>query len=190
MQELGTLRFHPPLVKREDGKYEGDILGFVKGLRLSARIIYFLRERLSHTGLEVSWGHIIDETGQTCSPECDVIIHEQGYIRKWNGNEHPIMDFKFVQADSVRAIVSCKSFMRDIDKDYPATLKKYGIENVFLFAECCIKSQSVKLEAAAKSANYLGVWWLYLLDYADSPMFETDTKMHCDFGNAVEAAVK
>ena len=52
--ELQKLRHHPPLTRREGGRYEGDILGFVKGLRLSARVIYFLREYLSDTDLEVS----------------------------------------------------------------------------------------------------------------------------------------
>lgn len=81
-EELQILRHHPPLIKRLDGKYEGDILGFVKGLRLSARVIYFLRERLSSTGLEVSWGHILDQKERSCSPECDVVIHRKGYVRR------------------------------------------------------------------------------------------------------------
>src|SRR5438552_2708552 len=114
--ELQKLRYHPPLVRRADGKYEGDILGFVKGLRLSARVIYFLRERLSPTGLEVNWGHLIDANEQSCSPECDVVIHTKGHMRKWNGSDRPVMDFKFIEATSVRAVVSCKSLLKSIDQ--------------------------------------------------------------------------
>ena len=58
--ELQKLRHHPPITRREAGKYEGDILGFVKGLRLSARVIYFLREYLSEMDFEVSWGPRIE----------------------------------------------------------------------------------------------------------------------------------
>src|SRR5258707_13284732 len=79
--ELQKIRSHPPLVKRGPGIYEGDILGFVKGLRLSARLIYFLRERLSETlsqsNLAVSWGQLLDDNCEFCSRECDVIIHSK-----------------------------------------------------------------------------------------------------------------
>src|SRR5437773_11273992 len=84
--ELQTLRSHPPLTRRADGKYEGDILGFLKGLRLAARVVYFLRERLSGRGVQVNWGHLLDNKGQSCSPECDVIIHGPGHVREWNGS--------------------------------------------------------------------------------------------------------
>src|SRR6266849_10235424 len=134
--ELQRVRTHPPLVKRSDGKYEGGILAFVKGLRLSARVIYFLRERLSSTDLEVNWGHLVDRNEESCSPECDVIIHEKGHLRKWNGGEKSVMDFRFVEAGSVRAVVSCKSSLDTIDKAYPKSLRKYGVKTVFLFAEC------------------------------------------------------
>src|ERR1022692_4095800 len=71
--ELQKLRDHPPLTRRQGGKYEGDILGFVKGLRFSARVIYFLREWLSDTHFEVNWGHVLNAEEQSCSPECDII---------------------------------------------------------------------------------------------------------------------
>jgi hypothetical protein len=81
--ELLSYRDAPPLTKRSDGKYEGDILGFVKGLRLSAGIIYFFNQKLSsHPELEVSWGHLLDEKQLSCSRECDVIIHSRGSAMK------------------------------------------------------------------------------------------------------------
>ena len=125
--ELQMLRAHPPLVRRDDGKYEGDILGFVKGLRFSVRMIYFLREYLSETGLEVNWGHLLDENGERCSPECDVVVHSKGHVAKWNGNDPSIMDFRFIKAKSARAVISCKSSLKSIDKNYPKDLRKYGL---------------------------------------------------------------
>lgn len=181
--ELHNFRSHPPLTRRSDGKYEGDILGFVKGLRLSARVIYFLRERLSQTDLEVSWGHIVDKNEQSCSPECDIIIHQKGHIRKWNGNGGgtPIMEFKFVEAGKVKAVISCKSELTNIDKAYPGSLRKFGVKNVFLFAECCAKRRIAALRRNARKHGYKGVWVLYYLD--DNPAYyQVDDGMHQDFG--------
>lgn len=185
--ELATLRSHPPLVKRKDGLYEGDILGFVRGLRLSARIIYFLRERLSATGLEVNWGHVIKDD-RSCSPECDIIIHTAGHVRKWNGNVAPVMDFKFVEADSVRAVVSCKSTLDRIDKSYPKALKKFGVKKVFLFAELCRQTRLKSLRRTASKAGYSGLWSLCLLGKEDS--FNTDEGMYIEFGEKVLKAVQ
>ena len=189
--QLQKVRSTPPLVKRGDGKYEGDILGFVKGLRLSAGVIYFLRERLSSTDLEVNWGHLLDQGEISCSPECDVIIHAKGHVRKWNGDEHPIMDFRFVRAGDVRAVVSCKSKLTAsaIDKAYPKDLKKYGVRKIFLFAECCEETQFSVLLKKAKQAGYCGLWCLYLTE-AQSPSFKTDESMYDAFGTAVLKAVK
>jgi len=188
--ELVNLRGHPPLVRRDDGKYEGDILGFVKGLRLSARVIYFLRERLSRTELEVSWGHMLDSNEQSCSPECDVIIHTKGHLRKWNGsgNDSPVMEFKFIEASSVRAVVSCKSLLTAIDKDYPSDLKAFGVENVFLFAECCREAHLPRLREKAAAAGYRGLWCLYCADEG-APMYTTDESMYVNFGDVISKAV-
>jgi len=188
MGELKLLRDHPPLTRHLDGHYEGQILGFVRGLRLSAGVIYFLRERLSATNLEVAWGHLVDDARDSCSPECDVIVHKKGHVAKWNGTEDPVMVFKFVKASSARAIVSCKSKLTDIDKSYPKSLKKYGVADIFLFAECCQENDFPKLEKAAKKAGYRGLWCLYLTD-KDSPSFRTDEKMLINFGDAVHKAV-
>jgi len=186
--ELQKLRSHPPLVKRSDGRYEGDILGFVKGLRFSARIIYFLRERLSHEDLEVSWGHLLDDNEKSCSPECDIIIHKKGYVRKWNGNAAPIMEFHFVKASNVLAVVSCKSKAAAIDKRYPKDLKTFGVKDIFLFAECCRQKDFKKLEAQARKAGYKGFWSLYFAD-DDGPGFQTDETQYQDFGKRVLGAV-
>lgn len=186
--ELQNLRSNPPLVRRAKGKYEGSILGFVRGLRLSARLIYFLRERLSSTSLEVNWGHLLDQSEDSCSPECDVIVHTPGHLREWNGSNDPIMNFKFVEAGSVRAIVSCKSTINAIDRHYPKMLKKHGVKHIFLFAECCRESRFQHLNSAAKAAGYRGLWCLYLTRKDGS--FTTDESMYADFGEEVLATVK
>jgi hypothetical protein len=185
--ELQSLRAYPPLVKRGDGKYEGDILGFVKGLRLSARLIYFLRNRLSGTDLEVNWGHLV-ANGESCSPECDIIIHTKGHVRRWNGGDRPIMDFKFVETDRVRAVVSCKSSLLGIDKSYPNALKRYGVKHVFLFAECCRETQFARLQVRAKDAGYSGLWCLYLSQKGPLPV-KFDEEWYVDFGKAILKAV-
>jgi len=185
--ELQKLRDHRPLVKRSDGKYEGDILGFVRGLRLSARVIYFLRERLSDTNLEVNWGHLVNPNDDSCSPECDVVIHIKGHVRKWNGSDKPIMDFTFIEAAHARAVVSCKSSLGAIDKQYPKDLKKYGVRNIFLFAECCAEDDFPRLREAAIKAGYRGLWCLYL---TRGSTFKTDERMYVSFGDALSRALK
>ena len=187
-RELQCLREHPPLVKRSDGKYQGDILGFVKGLRISARVIYFLRERLSSTDLEVSWGHILDQNSQSFSPECDVVIHKKGHIRCWNGSREPIMEFKFVEVSSVRAVISCKSKLTTIDKQYPPSLKKYGVEKVFLLAECCAESSKESLKKKAREAGYKGLWFLYSIANTKEAVTTDDHTLN-NFGDEVLRSV-
>jgi len=182
--ELQKLRSYPPLTKRADGKYEGDILGFVKGLRLSARVIYYLRERLAHTNHEVSWGHLVDSNEQSCSPECDIIIHKKGHIRKWNGGERPVMEFKFVRAEDALTVVSCKSLVNSIDKDYPKDLKKYGVNNVVLFGECCSKSRFKTLRDKARQLGYKDLFVLYFTD-DEEMQFAVDENLHARFGNCI-----
>jgi hypothetical protein len=62
----------------EAKRQKGRILPFVRGLRLSALLIYAIREMLEGTGLTANWGHLIDDEGHYCSCECDVIIHQKG----------------------------------------------------------------------------------------------------------------
>jgi hypothetical protein len=189
--ELQKVRHHPPLTRRLDGKYEGDILGFVKGLRLSARVIYFLRECLSETDLKVNWGHLVNAEEQFCSPECDVVIHAKGHIRNWNGGKEPVMDFKFIRAQGVRAVVSCKSQLDSVDAEYPKALKQFGIGKVFLFAECCRRDRLADLRKAARKAGYKGFWCLYTTEKeTEDTAYLTDESMYVEFGKAIREAVK
>ena len=189
-RELQVVRQYPPVTKRADGKYEGDILGFVRGLRLSARVLYFLRDHLSESGLEVSWGHLLDDNEESCSPECDIIVHEKGFVHRWNGSENPVMNFTFVKASKVRFVVSCKSILGSIDKDYPATLRKFGVRKIFLFAESCDESQVEHLRKKAGEAGYAGMWCLYTTNKNQLPFLVTNDGMLVEFGQKLLEAVK
>lgn len=185
--ELYSLREeYPPLTKREDGKYEGDILAFVKGLRVASLLTYCLRDWLSASRWEASWGHIVDKDGKSCSPECDIIIHN-GYIRHWNGDGgiKPMMDFKFVDAANVLAVVSCKSRVATVDEDYPSQLKNYGVDRVLLFGECCSETNYANLCTKAREAGYLGLWCAYHHD-GKGEGFITNEVMYGDFYRAVK----
>jgi hypothetical protein len=182
--EFQGLRLSPPEVTNVPGKRTGEILRFVRGLRLSARVIYILRANLSSAHLEVSWGHLLNQDKASCSPECDIIIHEKGFVEKWNGDEHPIMDFRFIEARKTRAVVSCKSKLSDIDADYPKDLKRYGVKHVFLFAECCREDKFKALSAKAKKAGYMAVGCLYFTS-PKGDGFKTDESLHASFSKAV-----
>jgi len=187
--QLQALRSARPLVKRRDGRYEGDILGFVKGLRLSAGIIQFLEQRLSQLDLEISWGHLLDENKQSCSPECDVIVHSKGSWGKWNGSDKPIMLFKFIEAAHARAVVSCKSHLTTIDLHYPKALQKFGVKKIFLFAESCSVTSFDTLRKRAKHAGYTDLCCLYFTGPRGT-LQEVNEKLWMDFGEAVIKAVK
>ena len=151
---LAEWRTNAELTKLEVQKGSGLVLGFVKGLRLSAQLVYILRGRLASTGLEVDWGHLLGPEGNPCSPECDVIIHNSGYHEQWNGPRgvgHPVMDFKFIKCTETVAVVSCKSMAENIDTEYAKKLKPY-IKKILLFAECCSASK-VNMTALLSIAN-------------------------------------
>ena len=158
--ELSEWRVNPQIQEMEREKRGGIILGFVKGLRLSARLIYAIREHVSSFGLEVDWGHLLTEEGESCSPECDIIIHLPGCEREWNGHDHRIMDFKFIDCRKAIAVISCKSFIKSVDRKYPQKLRPY-VDKVFLFAECCEPNAINRLKTSAQSAGYTGFWYLY-----------------------------
>jgi hypothetical protein len=183
--ELQQLRQYPPLVHKGKGKYEGDILGFVRGLRLSARIAYFVRDQLNDTKFRTCWGHLLDDAERSCSPECDVIIHKKGHIRAWNGFKKSIMNFKFIRAQEAIAIISCKSKLKSIDTDYAKGLKKFGIKHVLLFAETCSEKSFQRLRRTAKRAGYQGLWCLYLTA-ADGSMKTIKDSIHMDFIKTVK----
>jgi hypothetical protein len=187
--EFQGLRRSLPDVKCSPGKRTGEILRFVRGLRLSARIIYILRDQLSGSDLEVSWGHLLDKNKASCSPECDIIIHEKGHVKKWNGDggNNPIMDFRFIEAEKARAVVSCKSKLKDVDHAYPKDLKRYGVKKVFLFAESCHTKHFKKLNAKAKKAGYTALGCLYFTS-PKGDVFKTDETLHASFAKAVKNA--
>lgn len=154
----------PKLRKLEEEKGSGLVLGFVKGLRLSAGLIYVLRNTVAGNGLKVHWGHLLDPNEDSCSPECDVIIH-RGHCDQWNGHDEPVMDFKFIKCEEAVAVISCKSFARAIDAEYPRKLKPY-MKTVFVFSECCAPGKVTALGTRAKKAGYRGFACLYTYDEA------------------------
>jgi hypothetical protein len=160
MGELLYWRIDPEIQKLEKKKRGGLVLGFVKGLRLSARLTYAIRKTLSGYNLEVDWGHLFNKEKDFLSPECDIIIHLRGRIQRWNGNSSPIMDVSFVDSKLAIAVVSCKSSIRAVDFEYCKRMKQY-VSNILLFAECCAPSAVERLKKSAKSAGYKGFWHLY-----------------------------
>ena len=154
-------------LERTPGPNKGNILPFIRGLRFSALLIYAIREFLQGTGLTASWGHIIDEDGVFCSRECDIIIHKEGHIMRWNGDGgiHPVMDFKFIEQDQAIAVISCKSYLdkSHIEKEYCEDVKKY-VAKVWLFAECCSPDKVSAIREAALEIGYENFWSLYTWD--------------------------
>lgn len=141
----------------------GRVLPFVRGLRLSALLIYEIRRMLQGTHLSANWGHLVDEDGRLCSCECDVIIHgNDGCIEQWDGTSSPIMDFCFVAQQSAVLVISCKSYVRPakIDREYCQLMRPF-VDRVWLFAECCgpLSAQSVRDRAVA--LGYEEFWFLY-----------------------------
>jgi len=142
----------------EGADKSGKILPFVKGLYLSAKLIYFIREVVK-AKFEVNWGHVVHESGIYCSPECDIILHRPYNTLRWNGG---ILDFHFVDVKAVVAVISCKSLVRDIDKDYCKQLNAFGIKSVTLIGEACSATNFENLRATAKAAGYIDFWCLAL----------------------------
>lgn len=161
-------RNNPHMRLMDKTKDKGRVLQFVKGLRLSAEIAHIMRNVLSDfPSLEVNWGHLIDENGVSCSPECDIIVHKRGQIERWVDQEPRIMDFRFVRCDNAVAVVSCKSFKKSLlkaDKEYRVELKKYKVDNLFLIAECCKTSRVNPLRNDTKNAGYRDFFYLYSIN--------------------------
>lgn len=137
----------------------GGVLPFVRGLRLSARLIYIIRERLCGSGIEVDWGHLVDAEKNILSNECDIILH-RGSFRRWNGNTKPVMDFHFVNVGNAIAVISCKTTIRTIDSPYAHQIKPF-VKKVCLFGQCCHSQDAKRLAKSARSAGYTGMWYLY-----------------------------
>ena len=169
-------------------RQRGRVLGFVKGLRLSAEIAYLVRTIVSTENLQVSWGHLINERGSSCSPECDIIIHRSGYFQQWNGSSDPIMNFKFIEAKNAIAVISCKSFTADIDKKYCEDFHEYGLKNIFLVAECCRPGSVKRLKRQAKEAGYKGFYYLYTYKENDFS-FGQDENVYIEFFKDIKKVV-
>lgn len=168
----------------------GRVFDFVKGLRFSANLIYFLREILSRSQIQVDWGQVVADNGGLLSPECDVIIHRPGHCRRWNGGKaDQVMDFKFVRCRDVLAVISCKSFLKGIGQehlDYYARMKPYvGKRRLWLFAECVPVGKESKLLRDAKNAGYEKCWYLYSWDGRNS-RHQQDRHLWEDFVATVE----
>jgi len=168
VSELAWWRTSPEMHLAEGESDTGNVLGFVRGLRFSVRLIYALRGILSHTNLEVDWGHLLDHQNHSFSPECDVIIHRRGHEGRWNGHAYgeQVMDFRFIRCGAVVAVISCKSKLTSkssLDAAYCTKVKAY-VDTVFLFAECCEDVSVEALRQRATAAGYDGFWALYGLD--------------------------
>ena len=192
--ELWTTREYAPkvrrVVRRGKVKVMGDILGFVRGLRLSARLIYILRQKLHDQHIDINWGHIQDAQRRMCSPECDIILHKGGTDARWNGDsEKCIMDFHFVQAAKVKAVISCKSKLTSIDVDFlDFVTKEFKIKHVLLFAESVPSKSRAALVRKAKQCGYSGLWYLYEVGKDRLPVI--DENVYLDFLSTVQALSK
>ena len=166
--DLSRQRLDPVLRGAKRGTKSGQVFSFIKGLRVSAGLIYLVRHLIGQTdsSLEVSWGQIIAGSTPIFSPECDVIIHERGTFARWNGNPEPVMDFKLIDCDKAIAVISCKSELTSIQPDlvtYCDRVKEY-VNTVLLFAECCRPGAGERLQERARSAGYQEFWHLYTWD--------------------------
>ena len=186
--ELQPWRADDDLRAIEAAKGSAMVLPFVKGLHLSAQLTYLIRNQLSDTSLEVDWGHLLDAEENSCSPECDIIVHSKGWLESWNGDAHPIMDFKFIKCENAHAVVSCKSFAKNIDKNYCEAMARY-VKHILLFAECCSPKSAPKLEKKAKAQGYAGFWYLYTMDQETGECVNCPDKWE-DFLQSIRRLVK
>ena len=154
----------------EAEKRKGRVLPFVRGLRLSTQLIYFLRNLLSGSGLTSNWGHLLDSEGNFCSCECDVIIHKNGHIERWDGDEHQVMDFRFIRQEDAVAVISCKSYLKAsyVDKQYCESMKEF-VDRVWLFAECCDPNSIERIRNKAEECGYEKFWPLYTWNKRTEP---------------------
>ena len=163
VNDFSTWRIDDFMRQMEQTRQKGRILPFVRGLRLSAQLIYVVRQALVGKELTANWGHLLDEKGAFCSPECDIIVHHsKGERQKWNGSENHIMDFRFISQEDAVAVISCKSFIRagDIDFDYCEQMRSF-VKRIWLFAECCGPRSTERIVEKAVSAGYEKFWHLY-----------------------------
>jgi len=149
-------------------KNKGGVLPFVRGLRLSAQLIYAIRGIISEQPeLDANWGHILDQNNNFLSRECDIIIHRKGEVHKWNGKHGCVMDFRFISYDRALAVVSCKSFVTNsvISKEaaYCKEMKNF-VDKVWFFGECCAPKAVASLNKKAAAVGFDKFWHSYTWD--------------------------
>ncbi|MBK9457844.1 MAG: hypothetical protein IPN94_00030 [Sphingobacteriales bacterium] len=174
-------------IDKQKGSNKGAILSFVRGLRFSALLIYAIREILSGSNLTANWGHIIDEDGELCSRECDIIIHKKGHYSRWNGgNPDPIMDFRFILQQNAIVVISCKSFLEKskIEQDYCTDMKRY-VDQVWLFAECCGPKSVKIITEEAYNIGYNHFFHLYTWNKSTDTIEDAE-KVWFDFVEKIE----
>ncbi len=173
-RELQVLRIDPQMFEARK-----DVLSFVVGLRFSSLLIYQIRSMLEDTPLTASWGVIVEEDENTISGECDIIVHADKWLHRWDGagSQSPgpsVMDFRFVPRKHVRLAISCKSEVSSLTKKLreEAVGLQGAVDTLWLFAECCKAKKPAALAAKASKAGYQRFWYLYTLDKDNIPQHD------------------
>jgi len=177
-------------IEQELEEARKSVLAFVTGLRFSALLIYEMRTILKNTNLAVNWGTIIDDRGDKCSAECDIIVHKNGSEFAWNGDIDVggnVMDFHFVNKQNVKLVVSCKCFkVSQIGQNMKNDIVKLGdyVENVWLFVEYCKAKKLRGLCKDAKGAGYKKFHTLYL--QKEDGSFDYDENLWFEFAESLQ----
>jgi hypothetical protein len=163
--KLKTIRLDPYIrqLEAKKGKNKGLIFPFARGLRFSALLIYQIRRYLDGSNLTANWGQLMNDATDEYSNECDIIIHEKGAeLDKWNGNEGNIMDFRFIDNNKVKVVISCKSFLNPstIEIDYLTNMKRF-VDKIWLFAECCGNRSVDDISKKSTAIGYEYFFYLY-----------------------------
>ncbi|NQU88226.1 MAG: hypothetical protein HQ541_20960 [Mariniphaga sp.] len=174
----------------EKTQAKGRILPFVRGLRLSALLIYEIRSVLVNSGLTASWGHILNDDETLCTVECDIVIHRGDCVAQWNGSKNPIMDFSFIENESAIAVISCKSFLETakIEKEYPGSLEGY-VDKVWLFAECCRPGAVDNIRERCNESGYGNFWYFYTWDKTKKIIGEPNIENWLNFLDEIKALI-
>jgi len=176
-------------IERELFEARKSVLPFVTGLRFSALLIYEARTILKNTNLAVNWGTIIDDKGDKCAAECDIIVHKNGSEFAWNGEIDvggSVMDFHFVNKQNVKLVISCKaSEVSQINQNMKNDIVKLCdyIDNVWLFVEYCKAKQLSEIRKDARSAGYKKFYPLYL--EKEDGILSYDENIWCDFAQSL-----
>jgi hypothetical protein len=74
----------------------------------NSRIIYQIKDIVVPNGLDVSWGHPIDDKGKI-GPESDIIIFRGVPEKEWNGfGNPPVIRIVFVNVRNLISVIECK----------------------------------------------------------------------------------